>query len=132
VLAQTSKDSPSRFCFCFTASTSAAAAQVSGVVALLIGSGRATSRGAIRAALLSGARDLGPRGRDPEYGAGLVQAWRALALTRPAAAAHPATPRDPGAPSRSARTVSWIVVVVGVACALAVALAVRRRRRGAT
>ncbi|MGI8944848.1 MAG: S8 family serine peptidase [Thermoleophilaceae bacterium] len=80
VLAQTLKGGPADFCFCFTASTSAAAAEVSGVAALLVGSGRTRGPAQVRAALRSGARDLGAPGRDAEYGRGLVQARRALSI----------------------------------------------------
>jgi len=95
VLAQTLKGGPSQFCFCFTASTSAAAAQVSGVAALLVGSGRARTPAEIRAALRAGARDLGPRGRDPRYGAGLVQARQALVGAHRRGAHKPPRRRSP-------------------------------------
>ena len=130
VLAQTLKGGPSDFCFCFTASTSAAAAQVSGVAALLVGSGRATSPSAVRAALLSGTRDLGPRGQDPEHGAGLVQAWRALAITRVASPAAPTQVRAPG-PSTGPRRNVWLTLSIaggGVAGLVGLVLVTRRRR----
>ena len=92
-VAQTLKGGPRTFCFCFTASTSAAAAEVSAVAALLVGSGRASGPAEVRAALLGGARDLGEDGRDDEYGAGLVQATGALRV----AAGQSATPRAPSA-----------------------------------
>jgi len=132
VLAQTLKRGPSDFCFCFTASTSAAAAEVSGVAALLVGSGQVTSPAGVRAALLSSARNLGPPGRDAEYGAGLVQARSALTATRPRST-NPSTralPRSSG----SSRTV-WLMLSVGGAgfAGLAAISFVRRRRRlGAT
>lgn len=131
VIAQALKGGPAEFCFCFSASTSAAAAQVSGVAALLVGSGRARTRSEIRAALLEGARDLGPRGRDAQYGAGLVQARGALQAAAPAAATTPA----PGAPAQprpeGRRWSAWAVpAIAGGALAAAVALvAIRRRRR---
>lgn len=91
ISAQSLKGAPAAFCICFSASSSAAAAEVSGVAALLIGSGRARSPGAVRAALMSSARDLGAPGRDAQYGAGLVQARNALQAGRPTAAvARPA------------------------------------------
>jgi serine protease len=130
VLAQTVIGAPSRFCFCFTASTSAAAAQVSGVAALLLGSDPRMGRAGVRAALLSSARDLGPRGRDAAYGAGLVQAWRALALGRPANAAPPTTRRPPISSPRPRQT-AWPTIAIaigGVASAIALVLAIRRRR----
>ena len=80
VVAQTLKGGPATFCFCFTASTSAAAAEVSGVAALVVGSRQATTPSAVRSALRSSARDLGADGPDPEYGAGLVQAAWALGV----------------------------------------------------
>jgi serine protease len=126
VLAQTLIGTDGRFCFCFTASTSAAAAQVSGVVALLVGAEPAIDRAAIRARLLSSARDLGAPGRDLEYGAGLVQAARALGL-RPAAAARPAQSGRP-----SGRRNGWPLLAIGgagAAVAVALLLAARRRRR---
>lgn len=132
VLAQTLKGGPSTFCFCFTASTSAAAAQVSGVVALLVGSGRATRPAAIRKALLSSARELGPPGRDPEHGAGLVQARSALAAARPPSGRPPAQ-AAPG-PSSSWRA-AWLPLAMagaGLAALAALSVVRRRRRSGAT
>lgn len=131
VLAQTLIGEPSDFCFCFTASTSAAAAQVSGVAALLVGSGRAKSPAEIRAALLSSARDLGPRGQDPEYGAGLVQAWRALAVTRGASAAPPTRPPVPAPSQGSWRPVLVMLSIAAASLASLVGLVVARRRRDA-
>lgn len=66
------------FCFCFFEGTSSAAAHVSGTAALVVASGRATRPADVRAALLGSADDLGPPGRDDDYGAGLVQAARAV------------------------------------------------------
>ena len=126
VVAQTLKGEPATFCFCFMASTSAAAAEVSGVAALLAGSGRARSPAEIRAALISGARDLGPRGHDPEYGAGLVQARRALSV-----GASTRT-RAPG--SASGRPSLWLTLSVagaGLAGLVGLVLVARRRRRDA-
>ncbi len=78
---------PARFCFCLTASTSAAAAEVSGVAALLIGARPGRSPAAIRRALFAGARDLGPPGRDTRFGVGVVQAPRVRPADRPATTA---------------------------------------------
>jgi len=80
VVAQTLKGGPATFCFCFQASTSAAAAEVSGVAALVVASRRGIAPSAVRSTLLSRAQDLGPAGQDPEYGAGLVQASSALGI----------------------------------------------------
>jgi serine protease len=127
VLGQTLKGGPATFCFCLSASTSAAAAEVSGVAALLIASGRATTPAAIRAALRRSARDLGAPGRDDAYGAGLVQAKAALdgarASDRPVAAT-PDQPAGGGGPDAAAIAAIAVVVLV----ALALALVVRRRR----
>lgn len=128
VLAQTLKDRPSEFCYCFTASTSAAAAQVSGVAALLVGSRRATSPAEVRAALLSSAQDLGPRGWDPAYGAGLVQAWSALAAYGHLPGSPPvrAVPRPSGPPWSV-----WLTLATAAAgFAGLVGLSLARRRRG--
>ena len=130
VIAQTLKGGPAEFCFCFTASTSAAAAQVSAVAALLVGSGRATGPAAVRAALLGGARNLGAGGRDEQYGAGLVQATGALRV----AAGQPAKARPPSVGADDDGGVSPLLPLAGAALAglLAVALvrAARRRRAG--
>lgn len=134
VLAQTLKGGPDQFCFCFTASTSAAAAQVSGVAALLVGSGRATGPAAVRAALLRSARDLGRGGRDSDYGAGLVQASDALRV-----AAVPRRPL-PGAAVAADDTpsVSPLLASLGGAMAILFVLGFglakkrRTRRRGTT
>ena len=131
VLAQTLKGGLGTFCFCFTSSTSAAAAEVSGVVALLVGSGRATSPAAVRRALLSSARDLGPPGPDPEHGVGLVQALGALTAARPASASQPA--QAPPASSEGSRAV-WLALSMGAAglAVLAALSLARRGRRGRT
>jgi len=88
VLQQTLKGGLSEWCYCFMASTSAAAAQVSGVAALLDSSDRAGGPSETVSALRSSARDLGAPGRDPQYGSGLVQAAAALA---PPGQSSPAT-----------------------------------------
>jgi serine protease len=126
VVSQTLKGGPARFCFCFTASTSAAAAEVSGVAALLVGSRRATRPGAIRATLLSSARDLGARGRDVQYGSGLVQAQSALLAGR-----APSGTADGGATHSGSSTRLWLG---GIGCAALAALigvgVLTRRKRG--
>jgi len=136
VVGQTLKGGPAEFCFCFTASTSAAAAQVSGVAALLVGSGRAEGPAAVRAALRQGARDLGPAGVDREYGSGLVQALGALRVAAGETAAPP-TPR-PAAPrsaDRSSGSGSKLIAALSLTGAALLAglafvwLARRRRRR---
>jgi serine protease len=128
VVAQTLKGGPSDFCYCFAASTSAAAAEVSGVAALLVGSGRVSAPTQVREALLSGSQDLGAPGWDPQYGAGLVQAWGALSST--------GTPLAGGSSRAGGRSSgrSWSVgltlsVVAGCSAGLAALLLLNRRRR---
>jgi hypothetical protein len=62
----------------FTSGTSVAAAQVSGIVALLLDAKPGLTPSAVRKALLSSARDLGPKGRDDQFGAGLADAYSAV------------------------------------------------------
>lgn len=128
VVAQTLKGGPSTFCFCFMASTSAAAAEVSGVAALLVGSGRATAPGAVRSALLSSARDLGAAGRDREYGAGLVQAARALGI-EVAASGSAAQAARRGWSGQS--WLVWLALSLGAAGLVGVVAVSRSRRRRA-
>lgn len=130
VVAQTLKGGPSEFCFCFTASTSAAAAQVSGVAALLVATGRARGPGAVRAALLRSTRDLGPDGRDIEYGAGLVQAARVLG----ASAGHAAAPTSRSRTQRPAPdegSDARPMLLAAAALVSVLVLMTRRRRRRA-
>ena len=61
-----------------TTGTSVAAAQVSGIVALLLEARPGLTPQAVRKALLSTARDLGPKGRDDQFGAGLADAYGAV------------------------------------------------------
>ena len=126
VLAQTLEDGQADFCFCFSASTSAAAAHVSGVAALLVGSGRATTRGEVRRALLAGARDLGAHGRDPRFGAGLVHALGAL---NAAGRARGPAARAPSSESRSRRWPAAALAGLVLASLLAWRIARRRRAR---
>ncbi len=62
----------------FTTGTSVAAAHVSGVAALLMARKPDASAETIRAVLLSSAKDLGPKGRDDQFGWGLVDPYQAL------------------------------------------------------
>jgi subtilisin family serine protease len=62
----------------FTTGTSVAAAEVSGVVALLLERNPSLTPAEVRRILIGTAKDLGPKGRDPGFGAGLVDALRAL------------------------------------------------------
>ncbi len=58
--------------------TSFSAAEISGIAALMIGHKPDIKPAALRAALLATAKDLGPKGRDAEFGAGLADAYRAV------------------------------------------------------
>ncbi len=58
--------------------TSFAAAHVAGVAALLYAARPSLGAAEVRSILEATAVDLGPRGRDPEFGAGRVDALRAL------------------------------------------------------
>ncbi len=62
--------------------TSVAAAEVSGVAALLIERNPALKPAEIRRILMRTAKDLGPKGRDREFGAGLVNALAAVRAAR--------------------------------------------------
>ena len=129
VLGQTLKGGPATFCFCLTASTSAAAAEVSGVAALLIAAGRARRPAAVREALQASARDLGARGRDREYGAGLVQA-RAALNAAVGVGSPPATAPSARRPHDGSRSTAAAVAIVVAVLLLVVLLVLRRRRRG--
>ncbi len=74
------------FCYCHKEGTSSAAPQVAAVAALLVASGLATTPEQVRHALLSSALDLGPPGPDTSFGAGLLQASRALGAAAAVAA----------------------------------------------
>jgi subtilisin family serine protease len=67
----------------FTTGTSVAAAEVSGVAALLLERNPALTPAEVRKILMDTAKDLGPRGRDREFGAGLINAFKALTAIRP-------------------------------------------------
>ena len=58
--------------------TSFAAAHVSGIVALILERKRELKPDAVRRILVSTAKDLGPKGRDIYFGAGLADAYQAL------------------------------------------------------
>jgi subtilisin family serine protease len=61
-----------------TSGTSFAAAHVSGVAALLLERKHDLDTDAVRKILIATARDLGPKGRDKSFGAGLADAYQAL------------------------------------------------------
>jgi hypothetical protein len=70
----------------FTTGTSVATAHVSGLAALLIDRNPALTPDQVQAILMRTAKDLGPKGRDDEFGAGLVDAYEALLTLAPATA----------------------------------------------
>jgi subtilisin family serine protease len=72
--------------------TSFSAAYVSGVAALVIQRAPGLTPDAVRKILESTARDLGPSGKDPEFGAGLVDAYQAIMAVQPPSAT--VTPQD--------------------------------------
>jgi len=68
--------------------TSFAAAFVSGVAALVLERKPQAGPDAVKKVLLSTARDLGPKGRDDQFGAGLMDAYQAVStVDKPADAA---------------------------------------------
>jgi len=77
ILQQTFRSDPGEFAYWFFEGTSMAAPHVSGVAALLASQG-ITDPDKIREALEGTAQDLGPVGRDDEYGWGLIDASAAL------------------------------------------------------
>jgi subtilisin family serine protease len=82
--------------YVFTTGTSIAAAHVSGIVALLLEHKPSLKPGDIRAVLTATAQPLGPPRPDSDFGAGLVNAYRAVMwLDR-----GPATPIDGGAQAK--------------------------------
>jgi subtilisin family serine protease len=66
-----------------TSGTSLAAAHISGVVALLLERKPDLSPADVRRLLMATAADLGPRGRDDMFGAGLIDAVRAVTEAGP-------------------------------------------------
>jgi subtilisin family serine protease len=67
--------------------TSFSAAYVSGVAALVLQRAPGLTPDAVRKILEQTAKDLGPVGRDPEFGAGLVDAYQAIMAVQANAAA---------------------------------------------
>ncbi|MFC3267165.1 S8 family serine peptidase, partial [Camelimonas abortus] len=76
----------------FASGTSLAAAHVSGVAALALAANPALRGADVRRILMETARDLGPPGRDPDFGAGLVDAAAAVAAAQAAATAPAPAP----------------------------------------
>ena len=69
--------------------TSFSAAYVSGVAALVLQRAPGLTPDAVRNILQSTSKDLGPRGKDAEYGAGLVDAYQAITAVQSNAAGGP-------------------------------------------
>lgn len=63
--------------------TSFAAAHISGVAALMLERRPDLTPDAVRKVLLSTAKDLGPRGKDDQFGAGLADAFTAIMVNEP-------------------------------------------------
>jgi len=68
--------------YAFTTGTSVAAAEVIGVAALLLERNPSLGPGDVRAILMRTAKPLGPKGRNPDFGAGLVNAFRAVSAVK--------------------------------------------------
>ena len=67
-----------------TTGTSFAAAEVSGIVALMLERKPDLGHEGVRKALTGTARDLGPKGADTQFGSGLVDAYQAIRSLEPA------------------------------------------------
>jgi len=78
--------------------TSFSAAYVSGVAALMLQRAPGLTPDGVRKILQDTARDLGPAGKDPEFGAGLVDAYQAILAAQPSASAGQAAPQPQGRP----------------------------------
>ena len=72
----------------FSTGTSIAAAHVSGLVALLLERNPRLTPDAIAAILMRTAKHLGPKDRDDEFGAGLIDAYAAVMTQTEATATH--------------------------------------------
>jgi subtilisin family serine protease len=68
--------------YALSTGTSVAAAEVSGVAALLLERNPSLSAGEVRAILMRTATALGPKGSNSDFGAGLVNAFRAVSAAK--------------------------------------------------
>ncbi len=84
-----------------TSGTSFSAAEITGVIALMLERNPNLTPDQVRRALISTARDLGAPGVDPLFGAGLVDAYQAILSIMPAAPAV-ASPATVPAPTETA------------------------------
>lgn len=73
-----------------TSGTSVAAAQVSGIAALMLQRRPSLKPDEVRQVLTASAKDIGPRGRDAQFGAGLVDAYGAVTAIETETARAPA------------------------------------------
>ena len=73
--------------------TSFSAAYVSGVAALMLERSPQLTPDGVRKILQDTAKDLGPTGRDPEFGAGLVDAYQAILAAQPNVSAGQGAPQ---------------------------------------
>jgi hypothetical protein len=85
-----------------TSGTSFSSAEITGVIALMLERNPSLTPDAVRRALMSTARDLGNPGIDPLFGAGLVDAHRAVMSIMPAAPEANAAPAAPVTPASTA------------------------------
>jgi hypothetical protein len=76
-----------------TSGTSFSAAYVSGIVALMLQRAPGLTPDGVRKILLQTAKDLGPSGKDAEFGAGLVDAYQALVAAQSNATAGQGAPQ---------------------------------------
>ena len=83
-----------------TSGTSFSAAEITGVIALMLERNPGLSPDAVRRALVSTARDLGAPGIDPLFGAGLVDAYQAVLSVMPATPSADAAPSTAGGVSQ--------------------------------
>ncbi len=88
----------------FTTGTSVAAAHVSGVAALMIERNPSIDPASLEEILFSTARDLGSPGRDPQFGYGLVDPYRALHALEAKAVAGRRLPETTASANPSATT----------------------------
>jgi subtilisin family serine protease len=72
--------------------TSFAAAYVTGIAALMLERKPGLSPAAVKKALQDSAKDLGPKGRDDQFGAGLADAYQAVVAVDPSADASARAP----------------------------------------
>jgi subtilisin family serine protease len=79
-----------------TSGTSVAAAQVSGIIALMLERNPSLSPESARKILISTARHLGPKAKDNEFGAGLANALQAVKAVEPKSAEQLSSELPPG------------------------------------